>query len=65
MHNAIFCCKSHVGPIKKMNCIQHLLYSVCHNTTVGPDICQTRVPNTADNDCDIELLSDDGTNRST
>ena len=66
MHDAIFCCKSRVGPIKKMNRTQQLLYIVCRHTTVGPewDDCQTMAPVRAYHDCDVELLSDDGTNQS-
>ena len=66
MHNAIFCCESHVGPIKNMNLIQHYLSRVRYNTTVGPeyDDCLTMPPIRAHNDCDLELLSDDGTNQS-
>ena len=67
MHDAIFCCKSRVWPIKKMNRTQQLLYSVRHNIIVGPeyDDCLTMPPIRAHNDCDVELMSDDGTNQST
>ena len=68
MHDAIFCRKSRVWPIQKMNRTQQLLYSVCRHTTFGPewDDCQTMPPIRAhnhDNDCDVELLSDDGINQ--
>ena len=64
MHDAIFCRKLHVWPIKKMNHTQQL-YSVRRHETLGPawDDCQTMPPIRAHNDCDVELLSDDGTNQ--
>ena len=65
MHDAIFCRKLRVWPIKKIR-TQQLLYSVQRHTTVGPewDNCGTMVPIRAHNDCDVELLLDDGTNQS-
>ena len=66
MHDAIFCRKSRVWAIKKMNFYtQQLLYSVRPHTTVGPewDNCPTMPPIRARNDCDVQLLSDDGTNQ--
>ena len=42
-----------------MNRIQHLLYSVCGNVTVGPEWedCQKIAPIRAHNACDLELLT--------
>ena len=51
--------------IKKINHTQLLLYSVRRHTTVGAewDDCPTMPPIRAHNDCDVELLSKDGTNQ--
>ena len=63
MHDPIFCRKSCVWPIKRNYRTQHLLYSVRRHTTVGPkwDDCLTMPLIRAHNDCDVQLLSDDGT----
>ena len=67
MHDAIFCRKSRVWTNKKMNRTQYLLYGVRRHTTVTVglewDNCPTMPPIRAHNDCDVELLSDDGTNQ--
>ena len=57
MHNAIFCCKSRVGPIKKMNRTQQLYSVRCHKP-VGPewDDCRTMPPIRAHNNCEHRRL---------